>query len=55
MKRRIILSLFITGLMATIVACNNSEGDGLTEDQRVETRAAEIIQATTDFELAVEK
>ena len=55
MKRVVIIFIGIFSAMVLLAACSSPEGadDGLTEDQRVETRAAEIIQATADFEAAV--
>ncbi|MFK7802655.1 MAG: hypothetical protein AB8G95_13555 [Anaerolineae bacterium] len=55
MKRTNYLILSILPILLLIAACTSPETDGLSEDDRVETRAAEIIKATADFELAVEQ
>lgn len=48
------LNLLFLSILIVLAACS-PELDSLTEDERVETRAAEIVKATTDFEMAVEK
>jgi hypothetical protein len=53
MKRSSLLVLLFIPILLVVAACDSV--NGLSEDDRVETRAAEIVKATADFKLAVDK